>query len=194
MRFGVFLRRTHMYLGLFLAPWMLMYALSTVVMNHRTLFRGGAAGFEKENEQTWAGTLPDSATPAEIAARILSDLRLEGTHTVNAAPGGRITIVRQDPITPRRIVFTPADRKLVVEKQAFRMPAFLERLHRRRGYAPAFPLQSAWAFSVDLAIAALVFWAASGIWLWWEMRKTRFLGAFFGLAGCAVFAYFLFTI
>jgi hypothetical protein len=28
-------RRVHMYLGLFLAPWMFMYAVSTLVMNHR---------------------------------------------------------------------------------------------------------------------------------------------------------------
>ena len=31
-------RRTHMYLALFLFPWVLMYALSTLVMNHRALF------------------------------------------------------------------------------------------------------------------------------------------------------------
>ena len=29
---------THMYLALFLFPWLLMYALSTAVMNHRALF------------------------------------------------------------------------------------------------------------------------------------------------------------
>ena len=28
-------RRVHMFTGLFLAPWMLMYALSTLVMTHR---------------------------------------------------------------------------------------------------------------------------------------------------------------
>jgi len=28
-------RRVHMFTGLFLAPWMLMYALSTLVMAHR---------------------------------------------------------------------------------------------------------------------------------------------------------------
>jgi hypothetical protein len=33
------LRRTHMYLALFLTPWMLIYALSTMAMNHRELFK-----------------------------------------------------------------------------------------------------------------------------------------------------------
>ena len=36
--FSRFVRRTHMYLGLALFPWMLMYALSTLVMNHRAMF------------------------------------------------------------------------------------------------------------------------------------------------------------
>ena len=33
------IRRTHMYLALFLTPWVVMYALSTMVMNHRPFFR-----------------------------------------------------------------------------------------------------------------------------------------------------------
>ena len=43
-------RRTHMYLALFLFPWMLMYALSTLVMNHRALFVSayGEAGAVRE--------------------------------------------------------------------------------------------------------------------------------------------------
>ena len=36
--FSKLLRRTHLYLALFLAPWVLMYASSTFVMNHATWF------------------------------------------------------------------------------------------------------------------------------------------------------------
>ena len=36
--FSKFLRRSHMYLALFLTPWMLVYALSTMGMNHRQYF------------------------------------------------------------------------------------------------------------------------------------------------------------
>ena len=49
---SLIIRRTHMYLGLFLFPWMLMYALSTMVMNHRALFvatyGAGPPAYEKE--------------------------------------------------------------------------------------------------------------------------------------------------
>ena len=36
--FSKFLRQSHMYLALFLTPWMLVYALSTMAMNHRQFF------------------------------------------------------------------------------------------------------------------------------------------------------------
>jgi hypothetical protein len=195
--FSRILRRVHMYLGLFLAPWLLMYALSTIVMNHRAMFRDPAASpaIKTEFERSWAGVIAPDAKPPEIASQVLKDLRLEGFHTVNATPNGRrITILRQDPITPRRIIFTPEDGKLIVQKQEFRMPGFLERLHRRRGYQSEFFLQSMWALSVDLVILAIVFWGISGLWLWWEMRRTRFLGGVLFCSGCVLFMIFLLRI
>jgi hypothetical protein len=36
--FSKFIRQTHMYLALLLAPWILLYALSTIAMNHREAF------------------------------------------------------------------------------------------------------------------------------------------------------------
>ena len=36
---SLIIRRIHLYLALFLTPWMLMYAISTVVMNHRGFFK-----------------------------------------------------------------------------------------------------------------------------------------------------------
>ena len=71
------------------------------------------------------------------------------------------------------------------------MPAFLERMHRRRGFQHAYALEDTWAVSVDLVIATMVFWAGSGVWMWWEMKKTRALGFAFGLAGFVLFALFL---
>ncbi len=37
-RVSLFLRRSHMYVALFLTPWMTMYALSTFVFNHFETF------------------------------------------------------------------------------------------------------------------------------------------------------------
>ncbi len=193
------LRRTHMYLALFLTPWVLMYALSTVVMNHRGHLRRVYGEtppiFSMESERDYAAIFPANATPQQKAIQILRDLNLEGAYAVSRpAPDGTLTINRQDPVTPKRIRYRPTDKKITVERLEYRTPAFLERMHRRRGYDHGYAADDGWAVSVDLFIVAMVFWVASGLWMWWEMRLTRRTGALFACAGLALFAVFLVTI
>ncbi len=73
----------------------------------------------------------------------------------------------------------------------FRSNAFLERFHRRRGFATGYGLDTAWAVAVDLAIVAMVFWVLSGLWMWWEMKATWRLGTAAVAAGAGPFAFFL---
>jgi len=40
----------------------------------------------------------------------------------------------------------------------------------------------------------MVFWAASGLWLWWELKSTRRWGALSIVGGFGLFALFLCTI
>jgi hypothetical protein len=188
-----------MYLGLFLAPWMLMYAASTIAMNHRAWFQrhygGPLVAWEKEAERGWGGDVPTGLSARAVAARILADLGMEGAHTVSGpdASGG-ITVVRSAALAPRRIRYLPAEGKLIIEKQVFRAPVFLERMHRRRGYEQPHVRDDVWALSVDGVIAAMVFWALSGLWMWWEMRATRAWGLLFAAFGAGLFALFLATI
>lgn len=197
-RFPLLVRRTHMYLALFLFPWLLMYALSTAAMNHRALFvdasGAGAAQFERERELVYDGVFPDEADLPTIARQILTSLDLDGAHSVTRRKDGAIAITRNDLLTPRRLVFTPADRRLVIERLPHRTNAMLERFHRRRGYATGYALDTVWAVSVDLVIGAMVFWVLSGLWMWWEMKVTRGAGAVALAGGAALFAMFLLSI
>jgi hypothetical protein len=196
--FSKVIRRTHMYVALFLFPWMLMYAISTLAMNHRGFFtaRYGSASpaFEKERELIYDGSFSDNAELRAISRQILSSLDLDGAHGVTRRKDGAIVINRNDLIAPRRLTFSPIDRTLVIEKLAHRPNAFVERFHRRRGYATGYRLDTAWAVTVDLVIAAMVFWAASGLWMWWEMKVTRRIGVSALIGGAATFALYLFTI
>ena len=69
--------------------------------------------------------------------------------------------------------------------------AFLERFHRRRGYATGYALDTAWAVTVDLVIVTMVFWVLSGLWMWWEMKVTRPLGLMALLGGASLFTLYL---
>lgn len=191
MRMSLLLRRIHLYLALFLAPWILMYTASTFAMNHRE--EGGTPPkFVLERELTYSGEMPDGATPRQIALQVLGALEMDGAHTIaRGATAEKVVIQRQLPVNPRRITFTASDKKITVERMEFRTGAFLERMHRRRGYQHDYWLEDLWAGSVDLTIAALVALALSGLWMWWEMKATRRWGALALGAGCALFALFL---
>jgi hypothetical protein len=62
-------------------------------------------------------------------------------------------------------------------------------MHRRRGFQHAYALEDLWAFSVDFFIGSVIFWALSGLWLWWELRGTRPWGAVALGLGSAMFAF-----
>jgi hypothetical protein len=166
---------------------MLVYAVSTIAMNHgRT---GGAPAFVREGERTYETRFGADTPPREVARQILADLNLEGAYGVQGpAPDGRLTINRQDLVTPRRIVYVPDQKKVIIERVEFRTGAFLNRFHRRRGYQQPYAADRLMAVSVDAVVVALILWAASGLWMWWEMRATRVWGfasvaAGFGLFG-----------
>jgi hypothetical protein len=185
-----------MYLALFFMPWVLIYALSTITMNHREHLRAiygeGPPRFVPAFERSYPAAFSDEITPQQKAAQILRDLGLEGFHNVSRpSADGTITINRHDPVTPMRIVYRPGEAKISAEKMEFQTPAFLERMHRRRGFQQPFVSDDVWAVLVDAFIAAMVFWAASGLWMWWEMKVTRPLGAICIVGGLVVFALFL---
>jgi hypothetical protein len=145
--FSKVIRRTHMYLALFLFPWMLMYAISTLAMNHRVFFTGryGSASpaFEKERELIYGGSFPDDAELRTVSRQILRSLDLDGAHGVTRRKDRAIVINRNDLIAPRRLTYSPVDRTLVIEKLAHRPNAFVERFHRRRGYTTGYRLDNA---------------------------------------------------
>lgn len=194
--FSKVLRQMHMYLALFLTPWLLMYALSTLAMNHRQFFKerygGSLAHWEKEREQPFTMPLNANTPPRVMAEQVLRALSWHGNFNANLSKDRQtLTILRTDPVTPRRITYRPAEGKLIIEKQLFRSQSFLEGLHRRRGFKSDFLRDDLWGAMVDLVIVAMVLWMLSGLWMWWELRRHRGWGLLALEAGLASFAIFL---
>jgi hypothetical protein len=184
-----------MFTALFLAPWMIMYALSTLVMAHRTLVESFYASkrptMVTERELDYTRSFPAEATRENIAEAILGDLGLSGTHSLSGGRDGQpLVIRRQHAVTPRQITFDRSKNRIVLQREQFRGSHFLERMHRRRGYN-SYVLENTWGFTVDVAVVAMVFWSLSGVWLWWEVKATRRWGALSLIAGSALFAMFL---
>lgn len=190
------IRRTHLFLALFLTPWILMYAVSTLGMHHRTLFTGHEQRvdppFDVISEQPYQATFEAGVGREEAARSILEDLDMEGAHGVQGRlEDGVLTIIRHRPIRTERVTYDAVEGTLRIERRQFAMVYFLEMLHRRRGFDQPFLANDTWAVIVDGVIVAILLWAATGLWMWWEMLRTRRLGAWCLVAGAALFAWFL---
>ncbi len=187
------LRRTHLYIALFLTPWVLMYTASTFVMNHKSHAHGSAPPprWETLSDKPYDGAFPSSANEHDMARQILASVDMDGAHQVSKRGDGKIVIQRFAAVQPLRLTYEPVSKRLLIERQLPNTSAFLERMHRRRGYQHPYALEDTWAFSVDFFIAGVIFWALSGLWLWWEMKVTRTFGALALAGGIALFASFL---
>lgn len=182
-----------MYLALFLTPWMLMYALSTLAMQHRGWFAGEGEPVEYAVERTAAydGEFAPGADADQMAEQLLAHTGMDGVFRARRLDDGKLEVVRFNPVQNRRLTFNPADNSLVVETASMPPERALENLHRARGFQTGMAVRTAWAVVVDAVIVAIVFWCLSGLWLWWQLKTTRRIGAICAIGGFCVFALFL---
>ncbi len=192
------IRRTHMYSALFLVPWIVMYALSTMAMNHRQdlaeWFNEDPVRYEEEREVDYIAVFDEGVPTDAVAREVLSYLDMEGRFSARGNIENRITINRHDLLYPKQITYIPDERVVRIEKKIRTVPNWLEEMHRRRGFGSGYLKEDIWAFIVDVVIVAIIGWVLSGLWMWWELKVTRKWGAVFLIFGIVLFSAFLILI
>lgn len=196
---ALLIRRTHMYVALFVTPWLAMYALSTIVFNHEAqvdrwyqkMYGPGFDQYKIEKQLSYAKRFPAGASLRTRAEEILRDVNLNGSFGVEKE-GDRMVITRRDPFVPRRITFDPGTHRLLIERQNSHLASILTTLHTQVSYTNKLKRIKAWAASVDLTVVAMILLVLSGVWMWWELKVTRFTGSAFVALGILLFCAFLF--
>lgn len=69
------------------------------------------------------------------------------------------------------------------------MRRYLLRMHMAHTYPAAKGPRWFWAVAVDVMFGAMVFWGISGIFMWWQIKKTRVLGALIVIASAGIAAW-----
>ena len=197
--FTRYVRRIHMYLALFLTPWILMYTLSSLVFNHfatiRNWYGGDLNQYETVDEMAYPDAFSADTTPAEAAKQILLDLDMDGSHFVRGNLNGEnFTIMRPETYSMKRVTYYPQEGRISVEKQVANLPSMLTRMHIRSGYVQKYASTKLWALGVEITALAMIFWIASGAWLWWTIKPARMWGGICMLGGLGLFAVLLFSI
>ena len=192
-------RRVHLYLGLALLPWFLMYGVSSVPFAHNQFFdqRDRAKGlplWTLRAEYAFEAPIPDD--PA--ALRALGGTLLERAGIGNTAFGAyrqsptQVNVYSYSFWKSTQLKYFADQKKVTVEDRRFRWDHFLTGMHARGGFEQDGLLQRSWSVVVDLVCLAIVLWIATGLYMWWGVPGSRRWGWLALLAGSASF--FLFTL
>lgn len=169
-------RRSHLYLGLLLLPWIGMYGLSTIVFNHRAreqAHRNGGAQWTLRWEKDYRTELPSQGERLREAARqTMTEHGLRGPFGVQRQ-GQRLVINVQNFLEPLRLTYDGETHKLRAEARRFSWEELLGRLHVRVGYGQPGLLPTVWAVVVDLFCVTTLLWVGTGLYLWWKLPATR---------------------
>jgi hypothetical protein len=173
MNFLLLVRRTHLYLGLFLLPWVIMFGASSIPLNHA----------DDGERATWA-TIADRPFSVEPpASSEAAALRPLGEQMMNAAGiSGGFWVYRVSPqridaghpnfLHPVRLTYYVDQKRLLAERRGLALEGFLTGMHTRGGYELGGFWDSVWAVFVDLVSVALLAWIASGLFMWWKLPGT----------------------
>ncbi len=175
-------RRAHLYLGLFLMPWLLMYGVSSFIVIHQAWFSSDQPGREVLFEKAYSRPVDlqganNSPELRAAAQEILKECNLEGAFWVDKPGPDRLHVERftfRDSIS---LTYFAKDQKLKAERQLMRLSQLPQRMHFRGGYGqPGFG-NKFWGLLVDVACVGILIWVASGLVMWWRLARFRAWGA-----------------
>lgn len=166
-----YIRRIHMYLALFLAPWFLAFALSNIAMNHKLHI---GAVYEVAREEPYTRAFDSAADNRAVAEQVMEDLGMLGPYWINRRKTNaeRLTFVRDSPLKQARITYFRTKQRVTIERQQFKAGRFMESFHRG-GFGSQFMANHIWGVLVDALVIGMLFWVLSGLYMWWELKPTR---------------------
>ena len=171
-------RRTHLYMGLFLMPWLLMYGVSSFIIIHRSWFRADKSlAWEPLFEKEYSRPVRDNGDLRATAQEILKDCNLEGAFWVNKPKPDTLHIDRFSFWGSTRLTYSIKDQKLKAERQPMRLSQAVVRMHFRGGYGQPTFWDKFWGLLVDIACLGIIVWVASGLIMWWRLPRLRAWGA-----------------
>ncbi|MBS1831934.1 MAG: hypothetical protein JST65_04440 [Acidobacteria bacterium] len=192
-------RRTHLYLGLFLTPWVLLYAISSIPFSHAQYFDAldkakGEPQWVKRYEGAYdLGPIPETGSLRPLAFKVAKDFQMTGRSVGAYRPNAdQLMLFVYTFRDSTQFRYFPKEHRIVKEEKRFRWDHFLTGMHARGGFEDERFLPTLWSLIVDLVCLGFLTWIASGLVMWWTLPGTvRKWGWVAIVAGVLSFAMFL---
>ncbi len=161
------IRKLHLYAGLVILVFLMMYFVSGYVLIHRPWFSAKDRTPQRTVRQEPLTGYSGPRTPEALAHR----LRLRGR--INASPDQRrFTVVHPGEI--QQVALSDDDQATITTTRED-LAGILVQLHRVHGYGGGW-LWNAFVLFNDLAGVACILFALTGVYLWWKTAQRKTLG------------------
>jgi hypothetical protein len=184
------IRKIHLYCGLIILIFLMMYFVSGFMMTHRPWFLGAravpttrTAVLESSGDQS----SDQSSDPSKekLAASVQRQLRLAGRiQFPQNQPPDVTRFWINHPGTEIRVDVSTGEKRIVITTQRERWVGILIMLHKVNAYDDD-PVFDVYAFFCDLAGLSMILFALSGVYLWWKSTRNHAWGILCVAASCA---------
>jgi len=193
MTFQHFVRRAHLYMGLCLWPWVVMFGVSSIPLNHN-LPSDPPKWIETAQHSFDVDLPPVGETLRPLGRQMMDTTGITGGYFVNRVNQRQVNVNHPNFLRPVRIIYQADQKRLITERREFTLRSFVSGMHTRGGYDLDGAWDSVWAVFVDIVSVALLVWMASGVYMWWYLPVTRRWGWAALAAGAASFAVIVFSL
>lgn len=176
------IRQIHLYCGLVVGAFLMMYFVSGYIMVHRPWFLPAPSA---PTVRTTTLAPIDQESIEQLAADAKKQLGLRGRIQFPQAQAAGLTRfwVLRPGVMAR--VDIPADGRTVkITTQRAGLVGTLIMLHKIAGYDDQL-IFDVYAFFCDLAGVAMILFAISGVYLWWKRARNKTWGILCLAASCA---------
>jgi hypothetical protein len=191
-------RRAHLYLGLFLTPWVLMYGFSSIPFAHHDYFeqRDKALGlpmWTKTYEGVYdLGPIPSAGSLRPLAAKVARDFQLQNESYGAYRPNPQQVVIYIHTFwKATQFRYFVEEKRIVREARRFRWEHFFTAMHARGGFEDRRFLSVAWSVLVDLVCLGFLLWIVSGLYMWWSLPGLRNWGWIAVAGGLLSFTLFI---
>jgi hypothetical protein len=173
------IRKLHLYAGLVIFIFLMMYFVTGYVLIHRPWFGGQGQPAREVRTESLAGD-PAARTPQGLSSR----LSLRGRINVppQDKPGLRFSVMRPGLVQQVELPADSDTATITTTRQG--LIGVLVQLHRVHGYGGG-PLWNTFVFFNDLASVSCILFALSGVYLWWKTAQRKIWGVLCLAASCA---------
>ena len=173
------IRTIHLYSGLIVGTYIIMYAFTGFVMLHPDWFPGGEEETTRQLVSSIAKNLSGELGQRErrtLSYRLARELDLRGRpEEPKREQDATWTFSYRRPGTREMLRVTPGSENVELTLREGGFAPTMRNLHHLHGYEGGLRF-FLWGFFLDAVSAAMIFFSLSGIYLWYVLKRERRLG------------------